>query len=57
VRRERDNAGLTQEKLAELSDLSTRSIQRIEKGEFDILTTTTYRLKKALGCKWEKLMD
>jgi transcriptional regulator with XRE-family HTH domain len=56
VRRERTAQGMTQEKLAELSDLALRNIQRVEAGEINILITTAARIRKALKCPWEKLM-
>ena len=56
VRRERDARGLTQERLAELADLNTRTVQKIEAGELKILVTTLFRLRKALGCEWPKLL-
>jgi len=56
LRRERHVKGITQEKLAELSDLSLRNIQRIEAGEINILMTTVVRLRKSLGCSSEKLI-
>lgn len=57
VRRERTARGLTQEKLAEIADLHLRSLQKIEAGEINLLVTTVLRLKRALKCTWEKLMD
>ena len=57
VRRERTAHGLTQEKLAEIADLHLRSLQKIEAGEINLLVTTVLRLKRALKCPWEKLMD
>jgi len=56
VRRERVKAGLTQEKLAELTDLNTRTIQKIEAGSLNILLTTVIRIQGALGCGWEELV-
>ena len=55
VRRKRVDL-LTQEKLAELAELSTRSIQKIEAGSMNIRLTTAARIQNALGCKWEDLM-
>jgi len=57
VRRQRTRKGFTQEKLAELADLNTRTVQKIEAGNINILLTTVLRLRKALGCRWERLMD
>ena len=41
--------GITQEKLAELCEVSTRTIQRIENGEVDARTYTLSRLAEALN--------
>lgn len=57
VRRIRTARGLTQEKLAELTDLHHRSIQKIEGGEMTILVTTLCRLREALKCDWQELLD
>jgi len=56
LRRERTARKITQEKLAELSDLNVRTIQKIEAGQTNILITTAKRIHKALGCSWEKLL-
>lgn len=56
VRRERLRLGLTQEKLAELTDLNPRTVQKIEAGSLNILLTTVLRIQKALGCPWEALL-
>ena len=56
VRRERVMRNVTQEELAEMANLSTRGLQKIERGEMNTLGTTISRLQKALGCSWEKLM-
>ena len=52
----RNKKGLTQEKLAELTDLNIRTVQKIEAGQTNILITTAARVRKALGCEWESLM-
>lgn len=57
IRRLRCEAGITQEKLAEMADLNIRTVQKIEAGQTNILITTTKRIQKALGCDWDKLMD
>lgn len=57
LRRERVAAGLTQEKLAELADLNIRTLQKIEAGQTNILVTTAQRLRAAIGCPWERLLD
>ena len=56
VRRERVARGLTQEKLAELMESESRTIQKIEAGKLNILLTTIQRLQTALGCSWDSLM-
>lgn len=56
IRRERMAQGLTQQQLAEFADLNIRNVQRIEAGQIDILLSTTARIRKALGCSWEKLI-
>lgn len=57
LRRERSARGITQERLAELCDLNTRTVQKIEAGEINILVTTLRRLRGALGCTWQRLLD
>jgi transcriptional regulator with XRE-family HTH domain len=56
IRRERVAKEITQERLAELSDLDIRNVQRIEAGEIDVLLTTFIRICKALGCPLERLL-
>ena len=48
---------MTQEKLAELVDLNIRTVQKIEAGDVNILLTTVLRLRSALKCPWERLLD
>lgn len=57
VRRERTAKSLTQERLAELTDLNIRTVQKIEAGEINILLTTVLRIHGALGCAWTKLLQ
>jgi len=56
LRRERSAKGITQERLAEMCDVNTRTIQKIEAGDINILVTTLRRLKRALGCGWDELL-
>jgi len=56
VRRERSAKGLTQDKLAELANLSTRNLQKVEAGQINILVTTAIRIQLALRCPWKRLM-
>jgi hypothetical protein len=39
------------------SSLTMPNVQRIEAGEINILLTTARRLKTALGCSWDDLME
>ena len=57
LRRERSAKGITQERLAELSGLNPRTIQKIEAGELNIVITTLMRLRRALRCPWPRLLD
>ena len=57
LRRERIANGLTQERLAELADLNTRTVQKIEAGDLNILLTTLMRLRRAVDSSWNKLLD
>jgi transcriptional regulator with XRE-family HTH domain len=56
VRRERNLKVITQERLAEMADLSLRNIQRIEAGEINVLMTTVVRIRRSLGCAADKLI-
>ena len=57
VRRLRVARKLTQERLAELVGVNPRTVQKIEAGRLNILVTTLERLKVALKCDWDELMD
>ncbi len=56
VRRERMARKMTQEHLAELTDLNPRTVQKIEAGSVNILVTTVLRIQKALRCEWDDLL-
>lgn len=56
VRRLRTQRAMTQEKLAERTDLNIRTVQKIEAGQTNILVTTASRIQKALACGWDQLM-
>lgn len=56
VRRERVQAGLTQEQLAEKTELNPRTIQKIEAGHINILATTLAKIQVAIGCAWPDLL-
>ncbi|MCG8336333.1 MAG: helix-turn-helix domain-containing protein [Proteobacteria bacterium] len=57
LRRERTARKITQDKLAELAHLNIRTVQKIEAGQTNILITTAKRIRKAIGCSWESLLD
>lgn len=48
---------ITQERLAELADLNIRTLQKIEAGQTNILVTTAVRLRRALGCTWDSILQ
>ena len=56
IRRERCARKLTQEQLAELAEINTRNMQKVEAGQLNILATTLVRIQLALRCSWTKLM-
>lgn len=56
----RKQANLTQKKLAELSDVKSRSIQLYEQGKMDINKAEAmklYRIAKVLSCTIEDLLE
>ena len=56
VRRLRETAGLTQEKLAEKADIATRTVQFIEAAQFGASLAVLIRLRRALDCRWDVLL-
>ena len=57
VRRERRALHMTQERLGELAGIDRSYLQRLEKGCSNPSLDVAVRLKKALGCSWERLMS
>ena len=57
IKTERERAELTQQEFAEMADLDVRTIQKIEAGKLNILVTTLSRLRHALKCGWEDLLN
>ncbi|MDD5350506.1 MAG: helix-turn-helix transcriptional regulator [Chthoniobacteraceae bacterium] len=53
----RAEAHLTQERVAELAGIDTRSLQRVEAGEWNISVDYLDKLRWALGCKWADLIS
>ncbi len=56
IRRERRAKGMTQEQMAELTDLHLRTVQKIESASINVLVTTVHRIQKVIGCSWDSLM-
>jgi transcriptional regulator with XRE-family HTH domain len=56
IKAARVEAGLTQEKLAERSEIAPRVLQKIEAGRITILVTTLIRIRRALGCDFDDLL-
>ena len=57
LRRLRAGAGLTQEQLAEKADITTRYLQQLEAAEFGASLAVLIRLRRALDCRWDTLLD
>jgi transcriptional regulator with XRE-family HTH domain len=57
LRRWRAGAGLTQEALAEKPDITTRYLQQLEAAEFGASLAVLIRLRRALACRWDSLLD
>ena len=55
VRRERLRRGMTQDELAERSEIATRNLQKIEAGEINLRLTTAFRIRLGLRCPWSRL--
>lgn len=53
----RNAQGLTQEKLAEKADIHWRYLQKVEAGTSNPSLVVLLKIKKALNCAWEKLLD
>jgi len=57
INRLRNEAGLTQEQLAEKADIDRRSLQRIEAGQWNMTVDYLDRLRKCLNCSWKDLFQ
>lgn len=57
VRAKRKEAGFSQEKLAEIADLSTVFISRIERGKESPSVDNLVKIAKALGVRMRDLVD
>ena len=47
---------ITLESLAERANLNTRTLQKFEMGQSNVLITTVLRLRHGLGCSWDELL-
>ena len=56
VKQEREKAGLTQARLAELLDMGTKSISAIERGEVGVSLTSLQNICRALSISSDRLM-
>jgi len=57
LKRLRAKAGLSQEELAERAEITARYLQSIEAGSFGASLAVLIRLRRALGCSWNRLFD
>ena len=57
IRAERNRLNLSQEQLAQYTNLQTHHISNIENGKIDIKFTTLLSILKALNIPFEKLFD
>jgi putative transcriptional regulator len=53
----REERGLTQEQLAELIEMSSRNLQRVEAGQGNVDMLTLVALSAALRCRLAELFD
>lgn len=57
LKRLRAEAELTQEELAERADIAPRYLQSIEAGDFGASLAVLIRLRRALGCSWNRFFE
>ena len=57
LRRLRAGASLTQEQLAEKADITARYLQQLEAAEFGASLAVLIRLRRALDCNWDTLLE
>ncbi|MDQ2949734.1 MAG: helix-turn-helix domain-containing protein [Acidobacteriota bacterium] len=53
----RSSHGITQEALAERAEIHARYLQKLEGGAGHPSLVVLGRLKRALGCQWNELLD
>ena len=56
VKREREKAGLTQSRLAELLDMGTKSISAIERGEAGVSPASLQNICRALSISSDRIL-
>lgn len=52
----RHTSNLTQEKLSEKAEITTRYLQSVESGAFGVSFAVLIRLRRGLNCSWEDLL-
>ncbi len=57
LKRLRAKARLSQERLAERAEITTRYLQSIEAGKFGASLAVLVRLRRSLGCSWNRLLE
>jgi DNA-binding XRE family transcriptional regulator len=57
LKRLRTKAGLSQEELAERAEITARYLQSIEAADFGASLAVLIRLRRALRCSWNRLLD
>lgn len=57
LKRLRAKARLSQEELAERAEITARYLQSIEAGHFGASLAVLIRLRRALGCSWNRLLE
>ncbi len=56
IARLRSGSGITQERLAEMADIHSRYLQKLEAGVTHPSLVVLCRLKTALDCEWNELL-
>jgi len=57
IRREREKAGLSQDRLASTAGISTRFYQDIESGAKSASLETIFKLSNGLGCHYSVILE
>jgi transcriptional regulator with XRE-family HTH domain len=54
---ERKRCGMTQQQLADAVNVQVRTVNKFERGKINIPTVTLLRIRNALRCGWDALLD